>query len=499
MRAFILRLIIILGYLCLIIGAGWLALGIFGPSHPGSVIFPIQAFAEHEINGLYTDRTQNANYLLDMVVRRINDLSYRAGSKYELMTMEYLDKSIDRAALAIKNVPQEKSEALQSRFVLLAEQAQYAILQLKQVPREETAAYAALQAKLQTIQRMVSTSNVQINEPALVPAIESRTETNTTVRMKTINSARGLIPWPAGSPGAIHDFYPLTGQHETLTCVSCHNEDVYLGTPNQCIDCHFMKTPIPHYPGGCELCHTPVAWTDIHFDHIVVSTFACDACHEKDKPANHYNGPCSACHITQNWTTVTFDHAVAGAVDCISCHANVAPGNHYAGQCSNCHNTDNWTSVVFDHTGFTNCVGCHAAAAPANHYGGQCSYCHSTSGPWANAQFNHSGFTDCSGCHGSRAPANHYPGQCSNCHNTASWSGASFNHAGFTDCVSCHLKDRPSDHDQGQCSECHNTQRWGDGGDSVGLAVFTNNILQPITCSICHQAVTYNIGKEIKQ
>jgi len=538
MKIFFLRLIIIVGYLTVVLAAGLIALGYYGPANPGSVIFPIQAFAEHEINGLNRDPVLNANNMLNLVERRINGLIYRTGSKYELVSLQYLDKSIDQAALAISKVPQDKSEVLRARFISLAGQAGEALLQLKHVTVEDPAAYTAFEAKVQTILHMVGANNVQNTELVLVPAMAASAQTNTSGSMKTINSARGLIPWPAGSPGAVHAFYPLTGQHATLTCVKCHNEGVYLSTPDQCIDCHIMKMPIPHYPGGCEVCHTSISWTDIHFDHIVVNTFACASCHEKDKPANHYNGPCSACHITQNWTTVTFDHAVAGAVDCISCHSKVVPARHYAGQCSNCHNTSNWTSVVFDHTGFSDCISCHASAAPANHYngqcgrchststwkgavfdhsglndcischasaapaghyGGQCSNCHSTSGSWANAHFNHAGFTDCIGCHANRAPANHYPGQCSNCHSTNSWGGAVFNHAGFTDCISCHLKDRPSQHDQGQCSECHDTQHWGDGGNSVESAFVVNNVLQPINCAMCHQTVTYNLGEEIKQ
>jgi hypothetical protein len=467
MKAIIVTMIIFGGYLIFSIAMGGVALAYFGPSHPGSPVFPIQDFAEQQMRVIYTDPVRKADYLLNLMERRINDLSMRIDSRYELISIGYLEKSLDQATVAISSAQQGQSDDLRRRLTSLALRTQEVLTQLKRAPIEDMNTYDRFQAKIQTLMHMTSANHDAKSVQVLIPTITARHQNQSQTKINMVNSAKGLIPFPQGSLGASHDFYPLIGQHMPLTCESCHNLGKYAGTANQCILCHVLKLPLPHYIGECGLCHTPVSWTDIHFEHATVSGQQCQSCHDRDEPVNHYRGECSACHITQAWNIVTFDHAVAGAVDCISCHVNDNPANHYPGQCSNCHDTTNWTSAVFNHSGFTDCLSCHRGDAPANHYSGQCSNCHDSGGSWANARFNHSGYSDCAACHSGNTPANHYAGQCSNCHSTNSWGGASFSHAGFTDCISCHQKDRPREHDSGQCSECHNTGRWEEGDDSA--------------------------------
>jgi len=527
MRAFLIRSSIITGFIVLLLSTIGVALALFAPCLPGSVLFPVQNFAEQQMKIIYRDKLSNSNYLLDLVGRRVNDLGIRQGTKFELISLQYLDKSIDRATVAISLVSQEQNDDLRLRLFSLAQSADDGLLQLTHVPFENHDVYISFQSKISVLLQMLNSIDITKNVNSKVSAVSAGNQQKAKSAIPIVYSAHGLIPFPPGSTGAVHAFYALIGEHAALSCKSCHNSGKYVSTPDKCILCHILKQPIPHYIGECELCHTSISWTDVHFDHNSAAAEDCVSCHDRDKPAEHYNGQCSACHITQNWNQVTFDHAVAGAVDCISCHAKVAPANHFGGQCSNCHNTSNWTSVIFDHSGFNDCISCHASVAPSNHYSGQCSNCHETSGSWANAHFNHSGFTDCVACHAGAAPGNHFSGQCSNCHNpnsswsnasfdhsgnsdciachagsapgnhysgqcsdchgTTSWSGAGFNHSGFSDCISCHLKDRPDEHDNGQCSNCHNTQRWGDGGDSGGLGIMNNGELLSVSCSSCHQ------------
>jgi hypothetical protein len=456
MRKFLIRSSIIIGFIILLLATTGVALALFAPVLPGSILFPFQNFAEQQFRIIYHDQVSRSSYLLDLFERRVIDLNTRAGTAYELISLEYLDKSIDQATLAISLVPQEKGDKLRQRVLFLAQLADDELKQLKRVPIENRAIYITFQSKISVLIHMVSTTNVANNELSLIPSILPGNKESTSYTVDDSGSVGGLIPFPPGSEGAVHLFYPLVGKHATLACTSCHSSGKYLGTPNTCILCHILNRPIPHYNGDCAFCHTPVAWTDIHFDHNSAVAKDCRSCHAGDAPADHYNGQCSACHVAQAWNIVTFDHAVAGAVDCISCHAKVAPANHYPGQCSNCHDTSNWTSVVFDHTGFTDCISCHAENDPPNHYSGQCSNCHNTGGSWTNAHFNHSGFTDCISCHAGDAPANHFSGQCSNCHDPNSvWTNAHFNHSGFTDCISCHAGDAPANHYPGQCSNCH--------------------------------------------
>jgi hypothetical protein len=482
MKSFLIKSSLIIGIIILFIVMSGTALAIYDPLRPGNILFPLQNFAEQQSKKIYRDPVTCSSIMLDLVERRIYDLNARIGSKYEAISLRYLDKAIDQATLAISLVPTDKVEPLRERLFSLAKRAYEVQNQLKLVPIEENVTYIAFQSKvlalLQNGTAVAATNNGQILVPVVTPNTPMP-QVGANIPVVAFSSVSGLIPFPSGSRGAVHAFYTLVGQHTTLVCDSCHNSGKYVGTPNTCVLCHLVKLPNPHYPGDCELCHTPVSWKDIHFDHTSAAATDCSFCHEKDKPANHYNGKCSACHVSQAWNIVTFDHAAAGAVDCISCHTKDEPANHYPGQCSNCHDPNSaWKNAKFNHSGFTDCISCHAGIAPANHYGGQCSNCHDSSSTWQNAHFNHSGFTDCISCHAGNAPANHYAGQCSNCHDpNSTWKNAQFNHSGYTDCISCHAGNAPANHYSGQCSNCHTTSTWSG-------ATFNHNGLSD--CSSCH-------------
>jgi hypothetical protein len=465
MKTAFISMIIILAYLMLLFASIGIALAFLAPSHPGSIVFPIQDFMEQQIKFRYSAPDSRADYLLNLVERRIDDLSKRAGTKYEVLSIEYLNKSFDQAIEEISMMQDQRSSSQHDRLITLAQDANNVLGKLHRTPGENMEIFDAIQAKVQTLIHITSEKEVLKEFQSLIPIVSAEPGSQTNIDTVMGNLAVRIIPFPQGSVGAIHSFYPLLGQHAVTECVSCHNSGRYAGIPNQCVSCHILEQPVDHYFADCALCHSAISWTDIHFDHESVAPESCQTCHFSNIPENHYSGNCSACHITQNWLVVNFDHQVANAVDCLACHGRDLPVNHYAGQCSNCHNSKNWASATFNHSGFTDCYGCHNVDTPGNHYSGQCSNCHATSGSWANAHFNHNGYSDCQACHAGSAPANHFAGQCSNCHNTNSWGGASFNHAGFTDCISCHQKDRPREHSGGQCSECHNTSRWGDADD----------------------------------
>ncbi len=57
-------------------------------------------------------------------------------------------------------------------------------------------------------------------------------------------------------------FFPLQGVHRTLQCVQCHSNNVYRGTPDQCINCHLaaargVTNPVHVMPSftNCKNCH----------------------------------------------------------------------------------------------------------------------------------------------------------------------------------------------------------------------------------------------------
>ena len=60
-------------------------------------------------------------------------------------------------------------------------------------------------------------------------------------------------------------FFPLVGVHATQTCATCHKNNVYKGTPRDCVGCHqadYNRTQNPNhvaagFPTTCDTCHQP--------------------------------------------------------------------------------------------------------------------------------------------------------------------------------------------------------------------------------------------------
>lgn len=493
MRRFLLLLILV----SLVFAALGLTSGVVlaeaAPFKPGNILFPVQYFAEQQAF-FRNDPDQRAAWFLMLTLRRIEDVSDRAGFIHQMTALEYLNRSLDQAALALADASPETTSGLQYQLKEILYQAAASVEEMSVSNDAEARYLNALQVKIATLRDLVTNGDASAEQLEQVPSLSipvagESSEANTAPEVDEANPMGPLaVPFPEGSLASEHDFFPLVGRHGEIECEACHTEGNYQGTTRLCQECHNAQVPADHYAGECQACHTPTAWTDVIFDHAVAGATDCVSCHNDAAPANHYPGQCSNCHNTNGWLPASFDHSgfsdcaschappdghyqgqcsqchntggwefnhPAGASDCSSCHA--APQGHYIGQCSACHSTSGWLPVTFDHTlvGANDCNACHSENAPANHYQGQCSACHST-GAWLPASFNHSGFSNCQNCHS--APSNHYGGQCSTCHNTNAWRPASFNHSGFSDCQACHTP--PGGHYSGQCSKCHNTNNW---------------------------------------
>lgn len=184
-----------------------------------------------------------------------------------------------------------------------------------------------------------------------------------------------------------NEFYPLTGAHTTTECISCH-ADGYVGTPNNCIDCHesdFNQSTNPNhievdFSTECMECHTtnpgwsPATFVN-HNDYYVLNgahaTIAsdCDACHN----GNYDNTPntCIGCHQLDYDQTTDPPHASAQfSTDCLLCHTEFA-----------------WEPSTFDHDGqyfpiysgehngeWDACVDCHTI--PSDYSIFSCIDCH---------------------------------------------------------------------------------------------------------------------------
>ncbi len=464
-------------FVACIAAASTLYLAAAAPFHPGDTFFPVQQFVENQAL-MHPTADDKASWYVQITARRTVDLQQRAGTTSQAQAVIAFDDAIMQAATWLAQASPETKAVLQAQIATSLQQAEPVLAAMNTESAPEQAQLLTTQARVSTFLSLLTTQEFTTNSMMQVVGTSSGNGNGSAVPEGSIPTVDPMaVPFPAGSPGDLHAFFPLTGAHGDLDCETCHVGGVYQGTPATCEACHADVTPEGHFSGDCAACHVPTSWTEVIFDHVLANATDCASCHAADKPAGHWDGQCSACHNTTAWLPSNFDHAAAGATDCLSCHTVDKPANHWGGQCSACHSTNAWKPANFDHVaaGATDCLSCHSGNKPANHWGGQCSACHSTNA-WKPANFDHAaaGATDCLACHSGNKPAGHFSGQCSTCHSTTAWSPANFNHSGFTDCQSCHTP--PAGHYSGQCSTCHSTRNW-----SFNHANATN-------CVACHSA-----------
>jgi len=356
MRRFLLLSPLIL-LLCLgLFASASLILAEVGLFHPGSSIFQIQYFVEQKRAELTFDQTSKMIYMIELVERRAEDVVSQAGTTVESDAIFYLNENFNQALSALSKLPVED---LSAHFERLKEMLSYldeAINAVSLAENQSSTSFLSLQEKVTALRTLLSMADGAGNDlaqlqgnPAFLPFLTNGVNAPNTSGLAAIPDHAVLFP--PGSAGALHAFFPLTGQHAELTCESCHTAGRYAGTPTTCESCHASVKPVPHFAGDCAACHTSTDWNEIHFDHTLAGTGDCQSCHIQDKPENHFQGQCSGCHNTLNWAQATFNHAVAGATECQVCHAPDKPANHYAGQCSACHSTNAWRPANFDHRG----------------------------------------------------------------------------------------------------------------------------------------------------
>ncbi len=197
----------------------------------------------------------------------------------------------------------------------------------------------------------------------------------------TDNCQRCHIPTAWADARFNHDSYPLVGEHRTQACSACHKNNVFKGTPNQCVDCHlsnYQATTNPqHSTAGfgtdCERCHSPYGWAGANFDHDNFFVLRgshkgldCSKCHKN----NVYKGTpkdCASCHINDYNSTTSPNHAASG----------------FPTTCETCHNETAWEGATFDHTAFPidsgkhkglSCTDCHPNLAQPKTF--TCLSCH---------------------------------------------------------------------------------------------------------------------------
>jgi hypothetical protein len=441
----------------------FVVLAAVGPYHPGQAFYPLQDAVEQGVVVLNLFPTDQALQEMNVAERRIQDLGAAAGTPDEQAALQALEVSLEESLRRSASAPQKDAPLLKRRLIEVLDQADRSLGLLASAQGQPQTQIGLLRTAIEQLKAQLEIPNVTFTDLSGGGASGGETP------MPVLTASPGalmtpgaidprMVLFPPGSPGAVHAFYPLTGKHASLQCVSCHTTGAYAGTATQCAVCHAQQKPAAHFPGDCAACHTTNGWLPASFDHAVAGATDCVSCHTKDAPANHFQGQCSACHSTSAWLPAHFDHKAAGATNCVSCHSKDAPANHFQGQCSACHSTSAWQPAHFDHkaAGATNCVSCHSKDRPANHFDGQCSNCHNTSS-WADASFNHTFPTNHGGANG----------VCAKCHpsGTSTWT-----------CFTCHNQAQltAKHQDEGisdiatRCLACHPAGNGGDGGDGGG-------------------------------
>lgn len=95
--------------------------------------------------------------------------------------------------------------------------------------------------------------------------------------------------------------WSLAGQHGVIECTACHINQVFQGTPRDCIGCH--EEPEIHFGifgTDCANCHTAVAWLPAQLrqhtfplDHGEQGVLECTACHTSTSYTAY---DCTTCH-----------------------------------------------------------------------------------------------------------------------------------------------------------------------------------------------------------
>jgi hypothetical protein len=246
------------------------ALAIWGPFHPGQRLFEIQDWAERRYEALLGTTSGRANYGLTLLDRRINQLERGHGTPDEAYILISISDEIDYVLYLFKDIPSNEETDLRSLFLQDLNTLSALLDQNNDNAAGESQFQLAFRSKVQALRTQLEDDSISLKELPGVKIVideEPLSSSNDEIVWLINQIDPQKVPFPAGSPGALHLFYPLDGKHSVLDCWSCHPDGVYKSTPNLCTDCHTNDMPAVHYGGQCILCHTTTAWLPSTFEH----------------------------------------------------------------------------------------------------------------------------------------------------------------------------------------------------------------------------------------
>ena len=304
--------------------------------------------------------------------------------------------------------------------------------------------------------------------------------------------------------------FTLIGQHQQVSCRSCHQSLEFNKIGSSCADCH---TDIHKNRLGknCEQCHSPQGWEDrssqrkkhLEYGFPLMGVHAqldCQACHGGQQPDEYANTSllCKSCHLQDYIQTRNPNHQTVGfGLECQQCHlissanwsgsgfihSSTFPliSGHSGLQCQDCH-TSGFQKIS------TLCVSCHQndfnSTTDPNHVAAKfstvCEDCHTING-WSPASFDHNLSTfPLTGAHTSVS--------CGDCHSNGYTNTPS-------ECVACHQSDfnttTDPDHKAAQfpttCQDCHSTTAWKPATFDHNQTTFPlTGAHTSVSCGDCH-------------
>ncbi len=168
--------------------------------------------------------------------------------------------------------------------------------------------------------------------------------------------------------------FPLSGNHKSLSCESCHQENTRNTTLGKsCFDCHETDDIHSATLGRqCHTCHNDEQWReDVLFNHDL-SVFPLIG--------QHGTIACNECHIDKK-----FIHTESA---CFECHTQDDVHEQSLGNdCHQCHNPNAWSLWLFEHNTQTEfslngahenlaCVSCHINPQSEVVIRSECNFCH---------------------------------------------------------------------------------------------------------------------------
>jgi hypothetical protein len=151
--------------------------------------------------------------------------------------------------------------------------------------------------------------------------------------------------------------FKLQGEHAEVACESCHQNNVFKGTPTDCYSCHQQDDDHNGQFGtDCSTCHNPSSWDNVDFDHNR-SNFPLTG--------GHAGLACERCHSNGQFKGIS--------TECASCHGDpVFHAGMFGLDCASCHSTNNWSARYNGpHPGIAD-----EGGSGVNHGGASCRDCH---------------------------------------------------------------------------------------------------------------------------